>query len=83
MKPTKADLNLRGSVRWGRQIQSFEKATPKVSVVFFPPVKGMITDHFNPKEKRYAVDIAKNSPIKSVLGGTVYFADWTPNAVML
>jgi murein DD-endopeptidase MepM/ murein hydrolase activator NlpD len=81
MKPTKADLNLRETVAREDKYNLFEKATPKVSVVFFPPVKGMITDHFNPKEKHYAVDIAlaKNSPIKSVLGGTVIFADWTPN----
>jgi murein DD-endopeptidase MepM/ murein hydrolase activator NlpD len=81
MQPTKADLNLRESVAREDKYNLFEKATPKVSVVFFPPVKGMITDQFNPKEKHYAVDIAlaKNSPIKSVLGGTVLFADWTPN----
>ncbi len=81
MKPTKADLNLRESVAREDKYNLFEKATPKVSVVFFPPVKGMITDQFNPKEKHYAVDIAlaKNTPIKSVLGGTVIFADWTPN----
>lgn len=81
MKPTKADLNLRETVAREDKYNLFEKAIPKVNVVFFPPVKGMITDHFNPKEKHYAVDIAlaKNSPIKSVLGGTVIFADWTPN----
>lgn len=81
MKPTAADLKLREDVAREDKYNLFEKATPRVSVVFFPPVKGMITDKFNPKEKHYAVDIAlaKNTPIKSILGGTVIFADWTPN----
>ncbi len=81
MKPTQADLNLREEVAREDKYNLFEKAKPKVSVVFFPPVKGMVTDQFNPKEKHYAVDVAlaKNTPIKSVLAGTVIFADWTPN----
>jgi murein DD-endopeptidase MepM/ murein hydrolase activator NlpD len=81
MKPTSADLKLREDVAREDKYNLFEKAKPRVSVVFFPPVKGMVTDKFNPKEKHYAVDIAlaKNTPIKSILGGTVIFADWTPN----
>jgi murein DD-endopeptidase MepM/ murein hydrolase activator NlpD len=81
IKPTAADLKLREDVAREDKYNLFEKAKPRVSVVFFPPVKGMITDKFNPREKHYAVDIAlaKNTPIKSILGGTVIFADWTPN----
>jgi murein DD-endopeptidase MepM/ murein hydrolase activator NlpD len=80
MQPSKADLKLREEVAREDKYNLFEKAKPKVSVVLFPPVKGMVTDKFNPKEKHYAVDIAlaKNTPIKSILGGTVIFADWTP-----
>lgn len=47
---------------------------------FFVPVKGaLITDKFNPEEKHYGVDLvaSTNEPIKSVLNGTVIFADWT------
>jgi murein DD-endopeptidase MepM/ murein hydrolase activator NlpD len=81
MKPTAADMKLREDVAREDKYNLFEKAKPRVSVVFFPPVKGMVTDKFNPKEKHYAVDVAlaKNTPIKSILGGTVIFADWTPN----
>jgi murein DD-endopeptidase MepM/ murein hydrolase activator NlpD len=81
LKPSEADLKLRGEVAREDKYNVFEKAKPKVSVVLFPPVKGMVTDKFNPKEKHYAVDIAlaKNTPIKSILSGTVVFADWTPN----
>ncbi|RKS01072.1 M23 family metallopeptidase [Flavobacterium sp. 102] len=80
LQPTEADLKLREQVAREDKYNLFEKAKPKVSVVFFPPAKGMITEKFNPKEKHYAVDVAlaKNTPIKTILGGTVIFADWTP-----
>ena len=80
LQPTEADLKLREEVAREDKYNLFEKAKPKVSVVFFPPAKGMITEKFNPKEKHYAVDVAlaKNTPIKSILSGTVIFADWTP-----
>lgn len=81
LKPTKADLKLRGEVEREDKYNLFEKAKPKVNTVLFSPAKGMITEKFNPKEKHYAVDIAlaKNTPIKSILSGKVIFADWTPN----
>ena len=81
LKPSQADLKLRGEVEQEDKYNLFEKAKPKVSTVLFPPVKGMITEKFNPKDKHYAIDIAlaKNTPIKSILSGKVIFADWTPN----
>lgn len=81
LKPSKADLKLREEVEREDKYNLFEKAKPTVSAVLFPPVKGMITEKFNPKNKHYAVDIAlaKNTPIKSILSGKVIFADWTPN----
>jgi len=81
LKPSKSDLKLREEVVREDKYNLFEKATSKVNVVLFPPVKGIITEKFNPTKKHYAVDIAlaKNTPIKSILSGTVIFADWTPN----
>jgi murein DD-endopeptidase MepM/ murein hydrolase activator NlpD len=81
LKPSRADLQLRAEVEQEDKYNLFEKAKPKVTTVLFPPVKGMITEKFNPKDKHYAVDIAlaKNTPIKSILSGKVIFADWTPN----
>jgi murein DD-endopeptidase MepM/ murein hydrolase activator NlpD len=81
LKPSKADLKLREEVEREDKYNLFEKAKPKVSTVLFPPVKGMITEKFNPANKHYAVDIAlaKNTPIKSILSGKVIFADWTSN----
>jgi murein DD-endopeptidase MepM/ murein hydrolase activator NlpD len=79
--PTAADLKLREEVEREDKYNLFEKAKPKVSAVLFPPVKGMITEKFNPQKKHYAVDIAlaKNTPIKATMSGKVIFADWTPN----
>jgi murein DD-endopeptidase MepM/ murein hydrolase activator NlpD len=81
LKPSKADLKLREEVEREDKYNLFEKAKPKVSTVLFPPVKGMITEKFNPANKHYAVDVAlaKNTPIKSILSGKVIFADWTSN----
>jgi murein DD-endopeptidase MepM/ murein hydrolase activator NlpD len=47
--------------------------------VFFTPVEGIIINKFNLAEKHYGIDIAtsKESIIKSVLDGTVIFANWT------
>ena len=81
MKPTNADLKFREKVETEDKYNLFEKAKPKISTVLFPPVKGLITEKFNPKEKHYAVDVAlaKNTPIKSIQSGRVIFAEWTPN----
>lgn len=81
LEPTKEDLKLREEVAREDKYNLFEKATPKVNVVLFPPVKGSVTEKFSPKNKHYSVDIAvaKNTPIKAVQNGTVIFADWTPS----
>ena len=81
LQPSKADLKLRLEVEREDKYNLFEKEKPKVSTVLFPPVKGMITEKFNPANKHYAVDIAlpKNTPIKSIMSGKVIFADWTSN----
>jgi murein DD-endopeptidase MepM/ murein hydrolase activator NlpD len=48
-------------------------------VMFFLPVDGIIINKFNLAEKHFGVDIAasKESIVKSVLDGTIIFADWT------
>jgi len=80
-KPSEADLKLREEVAHEDKYNLFEKAQSKVSVVLFPPAKGSITEKFNSKNKHFAVDVAlaKNTPIKAILNGTVIFADWTPS----
>ena len=50
-----------------------------VTIVLFPPVKGTVSEGYNPEEKHYAVDIvtAKDAPVKATADGTVIFAEWT------
>jgi murein DD-endopeptidase MepM/ murein hydrolase activator NlpD len=88
LEPSESDLKLREEVAREDKYNLFEKAKPKVSTVLFSPVKGLITEKYNAKNKHFAVDIAlpKNTPIKATLNGTVIFADWTPtngNVVIL
>ena len=46
---------------------------------FFTPLKGIITNNYDPANDHYGIDIvaAKNEAIKSTLDGTVIFAGWT------
>jgi murein DD-endopeptidase MepM/ murein hydrolase activator NlpD len=47
----------------------------------YTPLQGFITDSFNLKTHHYALDIAapKNTPVKSILSGTVILSAWTPD----
>ncbi len=49
---------------------------------FFTPVKGIITEKYNPRKGHYGIDVAatKGLPIKSALEGTILFAGWTSDA---
>ena len=79
-QPSEKELKLRDEVAVEDKYNLFEKAKPSATTVLFPPVKGMITERYNAKEKHFAVDIAlaKNTPIKATLSGRIIFADWTP-----
>ncbi|MBT8262771.1 MAG: M23 family metallopeptidase [Bacteroidia bacterium] len=50
-----------------------------VNIVLFPPVKGTVSEAYNPQEKHYAMDIVttKDAPVKATADGTVIFAGWT------
>lgn len=52
-------------------------ANPQYS--FFAPVKGTITEVFNPQIKHYAVDVLTtlDGPVKAIADGTVIFAEWS------
>ena len=48
-------------------------------VLFFAPLKGIITNGFDPVQKHYGVDVVskQNEAVKAVLDGTVLFSNWT------
>jgi murein DD-endopeptidase MepM/ murein hydrolase activator NlpD len=49
------------------------------SYYFFPPVKGYVTNEFDPRVQHYGLDVVapENEPIKAAMDGTVLFAQWT------
>jgi murein DD-endopeptidase MepM/ murein hydrolase activator NlpD len=53
--------------------------TSMSNVLFFSPVKGMVTSSFKTSEDHYGTDVvaAPNEVVKAVLGGTVIMASWT------
>jgi len=80
-EPTQAEKKLREEVALEDKYNLFEKAQPKVSLVLFAPVDGPIMKKYDAGNRNYGVEVAvvKDTPIKSVAGGTVLFADWTPS----
>jgi len=52
---------------------------PLSQFLFFTPLQGIITNHYNPGERHFGVDIVadEGEPIKVILDGTVVFATWT------
>ena len=49
------------------------------SIHFFPPVKGLVTNSFNPRESHFGTDIvaASNKVVSATLDGTIILANWT------
>ena len=79
--PAGAELKLREEVAREDKYNLFERPKAAPSTVLFPPAKGMITDQYDTRTKHFAVDVAlaKDTPIRAALNGTVIFADWTPS----
>ena len=58
------------------------------NIVFFPPIRGVITERFSTNTAHYGVDIAasNNTGVKTVLDGTVILANWnisTGNVIII
>ncbi len=65
------------------KIETIESTSQKKSsigsVLFFTPLKGIITNMFDPAQKHFGVDIVskQNEAVKAVLDGTVILNNWT------
>ncbi len=60
-------------------INENEKGVDLINYSFFTPVKGLVTQDFNPKQNHLGIDVVakKNEVIKSCQDGMVLFAEWT------
>lgn len=58
--------------------EGFE-SQPMSQFFFFPPLNGIITNHFNLAQRHFGIDIVadKGEPVKATLDGTVIFSTWT------
>lgn len=79
LTPSVEDSIFRQEVEREDRFSVFEKATKKADLVFFTPVKGQVTDLYNPNEKHFAIDVAvpQNTPVKAAADGTVIFTGFT------
>ncbi|PKO97596.1 MAG: peptidase M23 [Bacteroidetes bacterium HGW-Bacteroidetes-9] len=55
------------------------KNLPLSKLRFFTPLKGIISNRFNPSQQHFGLDVAaaSNEAIKSAYDGTVIFSEWT------
>lgn len=77
------DSVLRKQIEEEEQFSLFASANNKTqsvdNILFFAPIKGVVTQSFNPKSQHLGVDIVakENEAIKAALDGTVALSSWT------
>jgi murein DD-endopeptidase MepM/ murein hydrolase activator NlpD len=56
-----------------------EFRTQITDFTFYTPLRGIVTNHFDPSRKHYGIDIVsvQNEAIKATLNGVVVFTGWT------
>ncbi|HMN05948.1 MAG TPA: M23 family metallopeptidase [Flavobacteriales bacterium] len=89
LQPSRADSALRAKIRQ-EEAYSVHTTTPSGSLeriglpglLFFPPLRGVVTSNFNPGEGHYGIDIVTKADeaVKACLDGTVLMASWTSDA---
>ena len=65
--------------RGGSSDMGFGQTKVIGNILFFTPMKGLITSEFNPSENHFGVDLVakQDEAVKAVLDGTVILSDWT------
>ncbi len=80
LTPSRQDSALRAEVALEDKYNLFERSGGSSNpLVFFSPLSGTISQHYDAEKKHYAVDVVapRDTPIKTVADGTVIFAEWT------
>jgi murein DD-endopeptidase MepM/ murein hydrolase activator NlpD len=65
--------------RFGSADNSFRKKISLGNILFFIPLKGVVTNEFDPAIKHFGIDVVarKDEAVKAILDGTVILSDWT------
>jgi lipoprotein NlpD len=67
------------SEKYNLSVLDNDQKVAKEALVFYPPLKGKITERFNPKLRQNGIriEVTNQQPALSVLDGTVLFATYT------
>ena len=67
--------------KYNLSFSDVSKASGLVNMHFFPPINGMVSNHYNSKIGHYGTDVVGglNERISSIADGTIVFAEWTLN----
>ncbi len=62
----------------GKEIATVKKSSLS-DIYFFPPISGLVSNHFDARTKHYGIDILakENEAIKSVSDGSVIYSGWS------
>ena len=82
--PSREDSLLRAELEGGGVYQLSELTrvrTMRTDLELMPPVRGVVAEHFNPKENRFGVGIATaaSQQVMAVEDGTVVLSTWSPD----
>lgn len=76
---TEYEMASRYNLRFKKSEELYSGLTNESEFLFYTPVKGTITNFYDPINKHFGVDIVagENEPVLATLDGTVIFSDWT------
>ena len=82
--PSREDSLLRAELEGGGIYRLSDPAkvrTVRTGLELMPPVRGVVAEHFNPKEERFGVGIATaaSQQVMAVEDGTVVLSAWSPD----
>ncbi len=74
--------NYEAKEKYNLQVVPNKKTKTIDNILFYTPLRGIISTKFSIKKKHFGIDIIgkENSRVSAVLGGTVVFAGWTLDA---
>ncbi len=74
--------NYEAKEKYNIQVVPHKKTKTIGNILFYPPMKGIVSTKFSIKDKHFGIDIIgkENSRVSAILEGTVMFTGWTLDA---